>query len=164
MREQKSKQTKKPRYIARVNELRTVIKRAHQTSINVEVRVDFDGSNTKTQTLEQGASARCNDTLTDTGNDTSRDDDIFCHDDMSLLEKGPVQDGMPFRTERSATAPPAPQFILGEEKKKFSNAPSKLFTVTLQTTPPYISAPIICYCLLMLTPTPPYSPSLLYLP
>lgn len=120
MQRKKSKQTKIPRSIAaRVHELRTVIKWAHQTSINVEVRVNFDGSNTKTQTLEQGASARGNDTLTDTGNDTSRDDDIFCHDDMSLLEKGPVQDGMPFRTERITTAPSAPQFILAKKKKIF---------------------------------------------
>lgn len=65
-----------------------MIKRTHQTSINIEVRVDFDCSNTKTQALEQGASARGNDPLTDTRNDTSRDDDIFCHDmivERSLL-------------------------------------------------------------------------------
>jgi hypothetical protein len=107
-----------------------MVKRAHQTSINIEIRVDFDSSNTKTQTLEQGASAGGNNTFTDTGNDTSRDDDIFCHDDISLLEKGRYK--MVCRFERKEVQLHSHMRILYLAKKNFFFILTKQLTVTLQ--------------------------------
>ena len=59
-----------------------MIKRGQSSSIDVEVGVNLDRGNLETHSLEQETSGGGNDTLANTRDDTTRDDNVFLdHDD-----------------------------------------------------------------------------------
>jgi hypothetical protein len=61
-----------------------MIQRAHQTSINVEIRIDLDRCDTEAQALQQCTSAGSNHTLADPRDNTTRDNNILGHDRYSV--------------------------------------------------------------------------------